>query len=91
VNLAQAQRALSPQPLDDPIFMPGDGLSLGTRIRQWSRLDGLRDLVHFCFGRLAITRQTELLGHRDVARDRIAVDARLSGDLPVAVPRQPAT
>jgi hypothetical protein len=58
--------------------------------RQRSRLHALRDLVDLGLAQLAISRQHELLGDRDVATRGVSVSARLARDLPVAVPRRPA-
>jgi hypothetical protein len=68
----------------------GDGLALRARIGQWPCLHALRDLVDLGLAQLAVTRQRELLGDRDVPTGGAAVRAGLTRTLPHAVPRRPA-
>jgi hypothetical protein len=90
VDLAEPQRPFLAEPVEDVLLVLGDRHALSARVRQWSRLHALRDLVDLRVAQLAIARQREMLRHRDVARCGASVGARLARDLPVAVPRRPA-
>src|ERR1019366_1856096 len=90
VDLAEAQRPLPGEPVDDVRLVLGDCPALCARVRQRPRLHALRDLVDLSLAWLAVARQRELLGHRNVARRGAAIGAGLARDLPDAVPRRPA-
>ena len=90
VDLAEPQRPLLAEPVDDVLLVRCDRLALRARVRQRSRLHALRDLVDLRLTQLAIARHRQLLGHRDVATRGVSVGARLARDLPVAVACRPA-
>ena len=90
VDLAQPKRPLSLEPFGDSRLVLRDLGPFRAPVGQRACLHALCDLVHLRFRQLAIVRQRELSGDRDVARGRVAIDARLSCDSPVAMPRQPA-
>jgi len=89
-DLGQPKRPISSEPFDDLLPVLRDLDPFRASVRQWTCLHALRDLMQFPFCQIAIVRQRKLLGNRDVARGRVAIDACLSCDFPVAVPRQPA-
>jgi hypothetical protein len=93
VHLGQPQRAgvvIAGEPALDAITMLRDLAPLLTRRDERAGLHALRDLVHLLVGQLAAALETEARRRRRVAPDRLAVDAGLAADPPVALPRRPA-
>lgn len=78
------------QPALDLIAVLGHLLPLFARIRKWSRLHSLRDLVHLVVRQRAILRQPTRLRRLDVAPRGLPIVATLTRDLPRALPRLPA-
>jgi hypothetical protein len=93
VDLREAQRArlgVTGEPTLDALAMHRDLLPLVARRCERPRLNALRDLVDLAVGDLATALEAERRRRRRVPRDRLAVDAGLAADLPIAVPRRPA-
>ncbi len=93
VHLGQAERPLlgvPSKPLLDAVAVARHLAPLITGCRRWARLDDLRDGVDIVLGDVAPLGEAEACRRGRVASDRLAVDAGLTPDPSVAVPRRPA-
>lgn len=91
-DLGQAQRTclgVAGEPRLDARAMLRHLVPFRARRQNRARLHALRDLVDLLLGQLAPALE-EARSHGRVPRGGLAVDARLTRNLPVALPRRPA-
>jgi hypothetical protein len=90
VIAATTRLLVAGEPALDALAVLRDLVPLVARQEQRSRLNALCDLVNLFVRQLVAALDPECLRCIRVSCNRLAVDAGLAADLPVAVPRRPA-